>query len=101
MTRYDAYPGTAIQVQLVEPKLDGVAITTADSTSCVLTTAQGATISTGTFSYTASLPNTAKAGWFANMTVPDSPQRCHIHSTLVKSGATMKWHDTLLVKDFT
>lgn len=100
MARYEGYTSTSMQKQLVELKLDDAIITSADQATWTLTDAQGASLSTGDFTYTATLPITAKEGWYGNFNLPDTPQTCHLHSVIVKSQATMKWHDVIKVKDF-
>jgi hypothetical protein len=106
MGRFEGIVGTSKQLQIVEPALDGVAITTADSTAWSLIDEAGTTLSSGTMTYSASLPAATVGGaspgegWFANYDLPNTPQITHIHMTMVKSGTTMKWHDTVVVKDF-
>lgn len=100
MGRYEGYTSESMQKQLIELKLDDAIITTADQSTWTLTDAQGVTIDSGDLTYTATLPITAKEGWYGNFTLPDTPQTCHLHTVIVKSQANKKWHDVIRVKDF-
>jgi hypothetical protein len=106
MGRYEGIIGTSRQIQIIEPALDGVAITTADSTAWSMVNEAGTTLDSGTLTYAAVLPaaevggTSPGQGWFANYNLPASAQVVHIHMTMVKTGTTMKWHDIVVVKDF-
>ena len=95
--------GTAGKIMVVAPELDQVAITTADSTEWTITDSLGTTISSGTLTYVSPLPvdgYESIAGWYANVTWPSAPQRVHVHMTITKSSAVMKWHEFVTVEAF-
>lgn len=96
--------GTGGKIFVTDVALDGVAVTTADSTAWTITDSLGTTISSGTLTYDATMDSPGfedHAGWYANVTWPSAPQRVHIHITITKSTVPMKWHDHVKVDAFT
>lgn len=100
MTRLTGIVQQAKQIQLVEPKFDGVAMTTADSLTCKIIGANAAVLTNVAMTYTATLPERNTWGWYANVNLPTTPQTVHIHIEASKSGATGRWHETMVVKSF-
>ena len=99
----ECYVGESIQLQIVEAELDGTAFTTVTSSISAVTKEDGSAISSGTFTYTATLPgfDSATPGWYYNTTAPTSAGMIHGHGTLVNTGATGKWHCTMNVRNHT
>lgn len=97
------YVGESIQLQIVEAELDGTAFTTATSTTAAVTKEDGTSITSGSFTYTATLPgfDEATPGWYLNTTAPTTAGRIHGHGTIVYSSATGKWHCSIDVRNLT
>ena len=101
MTRLTGHVQSAKQVQLVEPKFDGVVMDTVDTITCLLIGANGSTLASVVMTYTASLPERNTWGYYANVSLPATPQTVHVHVEAVKSGAIGRWHLTMQATPFT
>ena len=100
----ECFVGEGLQLQIIDPRLDdGAIMSTVDSTSYTITDEGGTQISTGTLSYTATLPyfDEDTPGWYANVTAPSTAGKIHGHATITKSAVPGKWHAVMLVRDQT
>jgi hypothetical protein len=96
--------GTAGKIFVTGVQLDQVAVTTADSTAWSITTQSGTVDSSGTLTYVDPLPVDGYedvGGWYANIVWPAAPGAYHVHMTITKSSAPMKWHEFVRVDAFT